>query len=110
MKTVILNLIRVCEMYFNLFKYPAPPLLKILSGSISRHILISGAALTYSSIISLSSNHGVGMLILTSGMVIKKSVFTSVGGFPDRVDMCEDRALRGKVALISDVIYIFTGC
>ena len=49
--------------------------------------------------------NGVGMLISTSGMAVDKLIYQTVGGFPEGYKMCEDRALRGKIALVSDVVY-----
>ena len=45
------------------------------------------------------------MIILTSGMVIPKSVFLEVGGFPVGYSQNEDRCLRAKIALNYPVIY-----
>lgn len=50
-------------------------------------------------------NHCGGMLICTSGTVVSKDKFIEVGGFPEWAKQSEDRALRGKIALISDVAY-----
>ena len=50
-------------------------------------------------------NHCGGMLICTSGTVVSKDKFIEVGGFPEWAKQSEDRALRGKIALNSDVAY-----
>ena len=50
-------------------------------------------------------NHCGGMLICTSGTVVNRERYLDVGGFPEWAKQSEDRALRGKIALISDVAY-----
>ena len=50
-------------------------------------------------------NHRGGQLISTSSMVVRKEIFQKVGGFPEQAKQSEDRALRGKIALISNVAY-----
>lgn len=45
------------------------------------------------------------MIILTSGMVIPKRIFSDVGGFPVGYPQNEDRCLRAKIALRYSVIY-----
>lgn len=50
-------------------------------------------------------NHRGGQLITTSGTVVNRDIFQKVRGFPEWAKQSEDRALRGKVALISNVAY-----
>ena len=51
------------------------------------------------------SCNGMGMLISTPGMAVDKLIYQTVGGFPEGYKMCEDRALRGNITLVSDVAY-----
>lgn len=60
---------------------------------------------------SLTNNHqGMLILIITSAMMIPKSVFEAAGGFPTDYKHSEDRALIGKIALSYPVAYDSSIC
>lgn len=53
----------------------------------------------------VAAKSGFGMILMTSGMAVKKAAFNFVGGFNILSTYAEDRTLRGLIALYYHVAY-----